>query len=105
MLKELCQLVHSVIARDKIRVPPSEGRLLRLSPPCALMIGTETVSVVSRTVCDTREGPCVTYACRTNFEDGILVVRLIDGFRCDVLWAIGDDSPRSIAEDDVVVFG
>lgn len=104
MIRELFQLVQSAVCRDRIRVPPSDGRLLRLSPPCVLMIGTETVSIVGRTVGSRKGRPCVRYELESQRSTGTLVVELQQNLRCEItLEASSIHQP--IAEDDIVVFG
>lgn len=113
MLRAFVELCQSVLSRDRIRVSPSEGRLLRLMPPCALAIGSETVLIVSRTVGETAEGPLVRYECQTESSGGEsetdcgireLTVRLTSGFRVEITWN-GYGEPVSLAESDLVVFG
>lgn len=104
MLRELFEFCQSVLSRDRIRVSPSEGRLLRLAPPCVLTIGSETVRIVSRTVSETVDGPMIRYECETGYGPGELTVRLANDLRSDVRWQ-NEKSCQAIAEQDVVVFG
>ncbi len=107
MLKELFEFCQSVLSRDRIRVSPSDGRLLRLAPPCALTIGSETVRVVSRTVSETAFGPVVSYECETDFGMAELTVRLTGDYRgglsSEITWT-NEQSRQAIAEQDVVVY-
>jgi hypothetical protein len=100
----ILQTCRAIVCGDRIRVAPSEGRLLRLSPPCVLMIGSETVQIVSRTVSESSAGPIVLYDCDTEFGAAVLSVRLLMNQCCEVTWQAGT-SEASIAESDVVVFG
>ncbi len=103
MIRQLLELAKSLIKQDRIRVSPSEGRLLRLSPSCVLTIGSETVRIVSRTVRDTPDGPSVSYECETDSGYGQLVIQLTRTFRTDATWrANGVDTP--IAEADLLVW-
>lgn len=105
MLRALIGFCQSVLCRDRIRVSPSEGRLLRLSPPCVLTIGSETVQIVSRTVSATTDGPSVQYECETDYGVARLTVKLTEAMRTQVDWSPPDGRPIPLAETDVVVFG
>ncbi|MFK7819245.1 MAG: hypothetical protein AB8G99_11035 [Planctomycetaceae bacterium] len=104
MLRELVDICRTVVRGDRIRVSPSEGRLLRLQPSCVLMIGSETIRIKSRTVEDSLKHPTVTYECETDFASGILFVQLLPHHRIDVEWRI-ENAHQKIAESDVIVLG
>lgn len=103
-IKRVVNGVRDLIRRDRIRVGPDEGRLLRLTPPCLLTIGLQTVTIVSRTVSQTQDGPRVRYGCETEDGSAELTIRLTPAFRTDVTWS---ESGRDVglAESDIVVFG
>ena len=104
MLRTFIEFCQSVLCRDRIRVPPSEGRLLRLSPPCVLTIGSETVLIVSRTVSETTDGPSVRYECETDYGSAELIVRL-NAMKTQVEWKNQEGTTTPLAEADLVVFG
>lgn len=53
---------------DRLRISPREGRLLRISPPAILRIGSRLLEVVSRNVGENAAGPFVAYECRCGEE-------------------------------------
>jgi hypothetical protein len=55
-------------------VSPAEGQLLRLRPPCFLVIGGDLVEVVRRTfrACDKEH--MLMYDCRTRAEEAQLII-------------------------------
>ena len=71
----LARLLHWWWRSDRIRAPPSEGRLLRLEPPCFLRIAGEPAEVVSRHV----DGQLITHCCHGAAGDFELAVRLTEG--------------------------
>ena len=50
---------------DRVRVPPSEGRLLRLGPGSLIEIDGQMAEVRRRVVGRTAEGPYVLYRCES----------------------------------------
>ncbi len=75
--------------RDRIRVSPREGRLLRLRPPCHLLIRGLAVEVLERA--NQPHGssgrPSVVYSCWTASGPGELIVELSDiSAACRVTW-------------------
>ncbi len=104
MIRSVIELCRSILKQDRVRISPSEGRLLRLSPPCVLTIGSRTVRIVSRMVSETGSGPIVTYECETESGLAELIVRLNRMLSSDVtLFENGVE--YQLAESDVVVFG
>lgn len=104
MIKSVIELCRSVLKQDRVRISPSEGRLLRLSPPCVLTIGRRTVRIVSRAVSETVSGPIVTYECETDAGEADLIVRLTRTLKSDV--SLRENGiERELAESDFVVFG
>lgn len=65
LLSKLSGWIRSWWRVDRVRVSPTEGRLLRLEPPCWLRVEGTLVEVFSRTVGETTGGPFVTYGCRS----------------------------------------
>lgn len=104
MIRSVIELCRSVLKQDRVRISPSEGRLLRLSPPCVLTIGPRTVRIVSRTVSETASGPTVTYECETDLGPAELIVRLTRMLRNDVS-LLENGIEHELAESDLVVFG
>jgi hypothetical protein len=93
-------LLHSWLHRDRIRVSPSAGQLLRLKPSCCLRVAGQYAEVVGRAVDDGR--PSVVYECRTRTGVGLLAVNLSNG-RLAMEWCErGQVTP--LAAEDVEVF-
>jgi hypothetical protein len=61
LVKKVADLLHSWWVGDRVRIAPTEGRLLRLQPPCLLLIGDQPARVCRRRV----HGLRVIYFCRT----------------------------------------
>lgn len=75
----LMRLLHWWWRGDRIRAPPSEGRLLRLAPPCFLRIAGEPAEVVSRQVAIAGDGQLIVHRCESAAGDFELAVRLTGG--------------------------
>ena len=88
---------------DRVRASPREGRLLRLRPPCILVIDGRVVEVVARTLAHDYAGAIVSYDCRQGEEIGRLTIRLGGGATSDVSWTTADVE-RRFSADDVEVF-
>ena len=103
LVRRLCHLLHSWWHTDRIRVSPAEGRLLRLQPPCMLMLGGQPVELLRRTVCRT-PGCWVVYACRTRSGSGKLIVRSGDvSHGPDIVWQEAGRT-KQLSETDIDVF-
>jgi hypothetical protein len=75
----LARLLHWWWRCDRIRAPPSEGRLLRLVPPCFLRIAGEPVEVVSRHVAFAGDSQLILHRCQGEAGDFELAIRLTAG--------------------------
>ncbi len=93
-------LIHSWLHRDRIRVSPSSGQLLRLKPPCCLCVRGQYVEIVNRAVSDGE--PAVVYRCRTRTGVSTLAVNLLNG-RVTMEWCEGGQIAR-LPPEDVEVF-
>ena len=90
---------------DRVRAMPSDGRLLRLSPPCIVCVNGRTAEVVGREVCRTRNGPYVRYHCITEDGPAELNVRLVlRTLQASAQW-IEKGRCQALLIGDVVVFG
>lgn len=78
LANRLARLLHSWWRYDRIRAAPGEGRLLRLEPPCYLLIDEQPVSVEERSVQETAEGTVVIYGCRLVTQPSRLIVKSWD---------------------------
>ncbi len=75
----LARLLHWWWRCDRIRAPPSEGRLLRLVPPCFLRIAGEPAEIVARHVDFAGDGQLILHRCHGAAGDFELEVRLTAG--------------------------
>ncbi len=104
LLRDVFRLIASWWQVDRVRVSPDEGRLLRLEPPCVVVIESRPAEVLARTVGRTAAGPFVVYDCRSATGPYQLrVVPLGDGQVSCVCW-IENGRERELAADDVEVF-
>jgi hypothetical protein len=97
----LARLLHWWWRSDRIRAPPSEGRLLRLVPPCFLRIAGEPVEVVSRDVTFAGDRQLIMHRCQSEAGEFELAVRLKDGGPEVCMRRGGRD--RLLAAEDVEV--
>ncbi len=89
---------------DRIRASPRDGRLLRLQPPCLVVIGGQSFEIAHRIAGQDAEGPFVDYDLRSEIGSARLLVRLmIETSRSVIRW-IGPDGERSLDETEVTVF-
>ncbi len=89
---------------DRIRASPTEGRLLRLHPPCFVVIGGRSFEIAHRVVGQDSEGPFVDYNVSSPDGPGRLLVRLIVQTSQTVIRWIGPDGERSLEPCEVGVF-
>lgn len=102
---ELARLVRGAWRNDRLRVPPGEGRLLRIEPPDIVRIGPHLVEVISRTVGESPRGPYVALGCRCGDRTGGLCVELA-GHRPVATFGWSHEGQREpIDEHDIAVFG
>ncbi|MFM9963230.1 MAG: hypothetical protein ACKV2Q_18635 [Planctomycetaceae bacterium] len=89
---------------DRIRTSPAEGRLLRLHPPCFVVIGGRSFEVAHRVVGQDAEGPFVDYNIHSSDGPARLLVRLIVETSQTVIRWIGPEGERSLMPREVEVF-
>ena len=70
LVRRVVHLLHSWWRGDRVRIAPGEGRLLRLKPPCLLLIADQPAQVCRRTV----RGRRVIYFCRSVLGIGRLTI-------------------------------
>ena len=102
--KALLDCVRSWWRVDRIRASPREGRLLRLHPPCFVVIGGRSFEIAHRVVGQDAEGPFVDYNVRSQEGSARLLVRLIVETSQTVIHWIGPDGERSLEPCDIGVF-
>src|SRR5947208_433179 len=79
LVRSAAGLLHWWWGCDRIRASPSEGRLLRLLPPCYLRIADEPAEVVSRQVKQDAGALVIVYGCKSAVGDFEVLVRLTNG--------------------------
>lgn len=99
----MLRLLRSWWQVDRIRASPREGRLLRLRPPCILVIDGRVVEVVARTLAHDDDCVTVSYDCRQGQDVGCLTIRLAGGLTSNVVWTAAGVE-RRLPADDVEVF-
>ena len=94
LVRRVVHLLHSWCSGDRVRIAPAEGRLLRLKPPCLLLVADEPAQVCRRTV----RGRRVVYFCRTILGIGRLIID-----RSEVQWRQRRQVKR-LHDSDIEVF-
>ena len=102
--KTLLDCLRSWWRVDRIRASPAEGRLLRLHPPCFVVIGGRSLEIAHRVVGQDAEGPFVDYNVHSPEGSARLLVRLIAETSQTVIRWIGPDGERSLEPCEVSVF-
>ena len=109
MMRSLVDLIHAWWQRDRIRVRPSEGRLLRLRPGTVLCFSNSShtpqqwVEVVAREYDQNVQWPTVCYACRTSQGEGELIVSYRGDSQPGVEWFAEGES-FELHADEIEVF-
>jgi hypothetical protein len=106
MRHSFLQIIHALVSLlrswwqvDRVRISPREGALLRLQPPCLLMIGNQRVEVLARKE-PGEEKTVVVYNCNTGQGPATLRIDLVDqGRRTSVHWQIAGEIYQLSAED------
>jgi hypothetical protein len=89
---------------DRVRVSPREGRLLRLEPPCFLIIEGRLAEVLGRERETGAGGRTIVYACLTDSGPGELRVSLPDpGRRLEVKW-VNAAGEKTLSEEEITVY-
>ena len=89
---------------DRIRASPCDGRLLRLHPPCLVVICGQSFEIAHRIVGQDADGPFVDYDLRGEDGPARLLVRLIVETSRTLIHWIGPDGERPLDETEVAVF-
>ena len=103
LVTDLWRLVQSWWNVDRIRVSPREGRLLRLQPPCILLVEGCPVEVLSRILGQSTRGLTIAYECRSAAGACRLTVQPAGNSTPEVTW-FASGVERLIAEHEVEVF-
>lgn len=101
-VETLRRLTRDWWRRDRVRVAPGEGRLLRLQPPCYLWIAGRPAEVFNRRLDAERAG--LVYDCLVDGEHAELRVRFTGLRRPPVLHWLTEDGRHELEPDQVQVF-
>ena len=89
---------------DRVRVSPREGRLLRLEPPCFLIVDGRLAEVLGREQDPSVDGRLVVYSCLTDSGRGELRVALHGpGRQLEVRW-VDTAGEKSLTEEEIAVY-
>jgi hypothetical protein len=105
MVRDILRLIRCWWQIDRPRVSPREGRLLRISPPAIVKIGSQLFEVVSRTAGEGPAGPYVVYRCCSGDRSCDLTVELAGTAAIAAISLACGDTTVQLSEDDVEVFG
>lgn len=104
----LKKIVHSIAGllrswwqADRVRVSPSEGRLLRLGLRSVIRVAGESAVVLKRRVGHTAEGPYVVYECEGIAGSSELRVRPIGGTHHVTIRWIANGKERALSEGEI----
>lgn len=103
LIRDLCRLCSAWWRVDRVRVSMREGRLLRLEPPCLLLISGRLVQVRERRV--DSSSVWVVYRCDGHAGRGTLAVKPAQSPLCPRLrWQEGG-SVRELSSEQIEVIG
>jgi len=105
LLRDLFELFRSWWQVDRVRISPTEGRLLRLIPPCIISVNGRPVEVLRRSVSRKTSEPIVQYDCLCEGRTAQLLVTLREkGQTTSVVW-FENGQGRDLSESDVEAYG
>jgi hypothetical protein len=98
------QLLKSWWSVDRVRVSVDEGRLLRIEPPCVIVVGARPAEVWQRTTVQSAAGPLIIYDCQsTSGSCQLQVTPRGKGVRPSVCWT-DEQTVRYLSPEDVEVY-
>lgn len=107
LFNDVYRLIETWWKIDRIRASPRDGQLLRIEPPCVVVVDERPAEVVARTLgrtADAGGGIQVDYDCRS--AKGACRLRLIVtacGAIAAILWT-AEGTERTISEESVEVY-
>lgn len=121
LLNDMARLVASWWRIDRVRISPREGRLLRLQPPCVVVVEDRPAEVLARTLANLPHGASATtvaddrlfadngllevlYECRSVAGDCRLRLTIAPGGALDGIFWTADGRERRITEECVEVY-
>lgn len=103
LVRDLCRLFSAWWRVDRVRVSLREGRLLRLEPPCLLLICGRLVQVRERRVDSSGVG--VIYRCEAHAGSGTLWARPVPATLHPLLYWYEGDSLDELSSEQIEVLG
>jgi hypothetical protein len=100
----LAGLLRSWWQADRVRVSPSEGRLLRLRVRSVIQVLGEPAVVVKRRVGHTEEGPYVVYECEGIAGSSEIHVRPIGGTHHVAIRWVVKGKERTVSEWEIEAY-
>jgi len=104
LARDAAALLFAWWRADRVRISPREGRLLRLEPPCFLIIEGRLAEVVGRELAAGPGAPLIIYSCLTDSGTGELRVSPSEaGRRLEVKW-IDAAGEKTLGEEEITVY-
>jgi adenylate kinase len=112
LLKDVARLIGSWWKIDRVRISPREGRLLRLKPPCVVVVEDRPAEVLARTlgrnsattIAGAEESISVVYDCRSVAGAYRLRLAVAPGGTLEAVYWTTDGCERRIMEESVEVY-
>ena len=104
MIRALLDCLRAWWRVDRIRASPCNGRLLRLHPPCLVVVCGQSFEIAHRIVGQDVAGPFVDYDLHGENGSARLLVRLMIETSQSVIRWIGPDGERPLDETEISVF-
>jgi hypothetical protein len=122
LLTDMARLIQSWWKLDRVRISPREGRLLRLKPPCVVVVEDRPAEVLARTLARTSTGASATtiageegsftdtssievvYDCRSVAGSCRLRLAIAPGGTLEAVYWTSDGRERRIDEESVEVY-
>lgn len=107
LFKDLTRLVESWWQVDRIRTSPRAGRLLRLQPPCVVVVEGRPAEVLARTLSRAESDSgrlTVTYDCRSALGACTLRLEVMPAGTIAAIRWTAEGTERRIEEEAVEVY-
>jgi len=122
LLNDIARLIGSWWKIDRVRISPREGRLLRLKPPCVVVVEDRPAEVLARTLARASTGTStatiagaaasiaehesisVVYDCRSVAGSCRLRLAVAPGGALEAVYWTTDGCERRITEESVEVY-
>lgn len=112
LLTDMARLLRSWWKIDRVRISPREGRLLRLKPPCVVVVEDRPAEVLARTlgrnstatIAGNEEWISVVYDCRSVAGSCRLRLSVAPGGTLEAVYWTTDGQERWVTEESVEVY-